>query len=369
MDSSTANHLPLEPLGAGDLVDRAIRLYRRHFSTLIRIAAPPVVIYSFGWVLVGISWRDLWVTSESSSLGLYMLILLAGFMLGVGGSLFMMIVMGGAARNLVSHLLWNEPVSVKTTYVNVKSRFWSLLGATILVGIILVIVFFVIFYAYAIVLAVAFAGLALLAIVSTPLFIVGMIIVGTIITLAALWLFFWIAGRFAYVPQIILIEGKGTFDAIGRSNTLAKGNASRLLTMFIFSLFTSYSVMMILVAILLWFGYWNGIELSHQELWPRWYTIAYQVLGQSASIVIAPVFMLGLSLLYVDARVRHEGYDIELLAAKRLGDVPKQAPGVHLSPLAPALTKEGDDILPQQTYQGVRPPQRTPPPNSTLGLG
>lgn len=368
MDNSTANHLPLEPLGAGDLVDRAIRLYRRHFSTLIRIAAPPVVIWVFGSVLMAISWQDLWVTSESSSLGLYVLMWLSGFSLLVGGFLFMMIVMGGAARNLVSHLLWNEPVSVKATYANVKSRFWSLLGATILIGIILTIVFFVIFYAWFLVLFVAFAGLALLAMVSSALFFVGAIIAGTIITLAALWLFFWIAGRFAYVPQIMLVEGKGTFDAIGRSNTLAKGNASRLLTMFIFSLFTSYSVMMILIAILFWFGYWNGVEVFNQELWPRWYTIAYQVLGQSASIVIAPVFMLGLSLLYVDARVRHEGYDIELLAAKRLGDVPKQAPGVHLSPLAPALTKEGEDISPQQTYQGVRPPQRTPP-NSTLGLG
>ena len=41
--------------------------------------------------------------------------------------------MGGATRNLVSHLIWNEPVSARTTYRAVKSRFWGLLGASILV--------------------------------------------------------------------------------------------------------------------------------------------------------------------------------------------------------------------------------------------
>ncbi|MCA1606168.1 MAG: hypothetical protein LC775_12015 [Acidobacteria bacterium] len=40
MSTATVNQLSLAPLGAGDLIDRAVRLYRRHFITLIRIAAP-----------------------------------------------------------------------------------------------------------------------------------------------------------------------------------------------------------------------------------------------------------------------------------------------------------------------------------------
>jgi hypothetical protein len=46
--------------------------------------------------------------------------------------------------------------------------------------------------------------------------------------------------------------------------------------------------------------------------------------------------MLGLSLLYVDERVRHEGYDVELLAAQRFGEMPALPYGVH-APLAPAI--------------------------------
>jgi hypothetical protein len=54
-----------------------------------------------------------------------------------------------------------------------------------------------------------------------------------------------------------------------------------------------------------------------------------------SSILLAPVWMLGLSLLYVDERVRHEGYDIELLASQRLDAMPNMN---VTSPFAPAIS-------------------------------
>lgn len=38
------DQLALAPLGAGDLIDGAVRMYRRHFFTLIRIAAQPLPV-------------------------------------------------------------------------------------------------------------------------------------------------------------------------------------------------------------------------------------------------------------------------------------------------------------------------------------
>ena len=47
--------------------------------------------------------------------------------------------------------------------------------------------------------------------------------------------------------------------------------------------------------------------------------------------------MLGMCLLYVDERVRHEGYDIELMAAQKL----EAMPNVNVtSPFAPAISAE-----------------------------
>jgi hypothetical protein len=96
---------------------------------------------------------------------------------------------------------------------------------------------------------------------------------------------------------------------------------------------------MLFIVPLGWYGYLQGINpvsLSQTE-WPVWYAVGYQVLTQASSILLAPVWMLGLSLLYVDERVRHEGYDIELMAAQHLGEMPL-LPGGAPAPLAPAIS-------------------------------
>src|SRR5947209_6815851 len=135
MATLAVNRLSLEPLGAGDLIDRAVRLYRRHFLTLIRISAPPVVVSVIGTVMMTVGMREMTRTPDEMSLAFYGALTFVGVLLRLGGALLTLIVMGGATRNLVTHLLWNEPVSARATYHNVRSRFWGLLGASLLVGI------------------------------------------------------------------------------------------------------------------------------------------------------------------------------------------------------------------------------------------
>ena len=49
------SQLSLTPLGAGDLIDRAVRFYRKNFWTFIWIAAPPVLIGT----LISVAWTML----------------------------------------------------------------------------------------------------------------------------------------------------------------------------------------------------------------------------------------------------------------------------------------------------------------------
>src|SRR5690349_5686911 len=119
--------LPLAPLGAGDLIDRAVRLYRRHLFVLIRTAAPPVIIAAAGWIVFGIAFRRIFNTSETEEVLLYFFIAAVSFCVIAGGYLFTLVVMGGATRTLVAHLLNNEPVTARATYAAVRARFWGLL--------------------------------------------------------------------------------------------------------------------------------------------------------------------------------------------------------------------------------------------------
>jgi hypothetical protein len=175
----------------------------------------------------------------------------------------------------------------------------------------------------------------------------------------ALILFFLLAGRMAYVPQAMLVEGRTVGSAIGRSFSLASGNVRRLMAMTLFTLFATYSALALLIIPLGWYGWANGVDVTpFGTEWPAWYSIGYEVILQCSHILLAPIWMLGLSLLYVDERVRHEGYDIELKAARQLPPMP-ELPGV-MSPFAPALVT-------RRTARFVPPPAPMPPA-SVLGL-
>lgn len=317
------NELPLAPLGAGDLIDRAVRLYRRHLFVLIRTAAPPVIVVAAGWILFSISARRFFATSETTDLLFYGLLWLISVITMVAGYLFVLVVMGGATRTLVAHLLRNEPVTAKATYNAVRMRFWGLLGASLIVLIWISASFTAAFIGWEISAFIFIFGAMALASVG-PAWLSGIIGgVGFLLaTAVALWVFFFVVGRVAYVPQVMLVEGKDVFASVGRSFSLARGNVRRLMAMTLFTTFATYSALMILLIPLGWYGYLSGVDPWNSENWPAWYAIAYSVLGPLSSIVLTPVWMLGLSLLYVDERVRHEGYDIELMAARQLGELP-----------------------------------------------
>jgi hypothetical protein len=230
-------------------------------------------------------------------------------------------------------------VTARLIYRSVRSRFWGLFGATLAVVLSLVLssvlasvalmVTMVLIFFVAIV-TVPMGAPWVTAIISIPVYVAGL--------LATFYIFFLIGGRVAYVPQVLMVEGKGVMASISRSAGLARGNVRRLMALFLFSTFATYSALMLLMIPLGYVGWFNGInpfEMDATRL-PVWYSIASMVFTQLAAILLEPVWMLGLSLLYVDERVRHEGYDIELLASQRFGDMPELPAGVE-GPLAPAL--------------------------------
>lgn len=341
METFALNRLQLAPLGAGDLIDRTVRLYRRHFTVLIRAVAPPVILSSIGWVLWAVSVRSIALTESTERLALYVLMAAGGLGLVFVGLLGQLIVMGGASRNLVEHLLRGEPVTARLIYRSVRSRFWALLGASLAIAFYLFMVAIaslVVFYV-----ALAFAGIGMILFASageTTLSVILLLATTAVGGLLATWLYFWLAGRAAYVMQALMVEGRGVLAAIGRSVALARGNTWRITVMFFFTIFASYSALLLLLIPLGWAGMTLGVdpfEMDPSRL-PAWYSISYQVVVQMSTILLAPVWMMGLSLLYVDERVRHEGYDIELLAAQRLGEIPDLPPGLE-APLAPALAE------------------------------
>lgn len=331
----------INPLGAGDLIDRAIRFYRNNFWTFVLIASPPVIIgtiISVCWTIIGRYLFDF--GSDAITSRLY------SFIFSTFGNLFIfffegiatLIVMGGASRNFVRHILFDEKITFRQTFANVRSRFFGLLGASTFLILLFAVIFWLITY-----LGLILIGFTVIFIVAaTSFFPLLAQILSILVTFAGIlgigWVLFLIFSRFAYVPQVMLVEGQGVFAAISRSFSLAGKNVKRLIALFLFTIAATYSALLLFYVPLGWYAYANGLDLSFfaPDTLPAWYVIATQIVSQASLILLLPVWMIGLCLLYVDERVRKEGYDIELMAARILGDIPA-LPKNYQTPLQPAV--------------------------------
>ena len=334
------------PLGAGDLIDRAVRFYRRNFWTFVWIAAPPIVIgtiISVFWTILGRRFFSVGLSNDPVEMVFYYIF--SGFgnlIIWLTETVAILTVMGGASRNFVRHLLFGEPVTFRETYKNVRQRLGGLIFASLTLSISIgffgaVILSFGLFFALFVI------GLTIEAFgFSTVLTFVVSFLLALAILFGVGWVFFFVASRFAYVPQAMMVEGRSVFSAIGRSLNLASGNFKRFVALFIFSSFSTYSALSLLYVPLGWYAYANGVELlsfDAANTIPAWYEIISQFVWQISFILLTPIWMIGLCLLYVDERVRHEGFDIELMAAQRLGEIPAVSHEFS-NPLQPALSEQ-----------------------------
>lgn len=361
------SQLSLTPLGAGDLIDRAVRFYRKNFWTFVAIAAPPVVVgtlLSVGWMAVGREIFNVGANARDVESFFYEFYRAVGtLVIWMVESVATLAVMGGASRNFVRHLLFGEPITFRETYRNTRKRFFGLITASTIIVVLLGVVGLMMFYFGMLVGALVIMLIVFAFSFSPFLSFIISLFAGIGVAFGTLWLFFLLASRFAYVPQVMLVEGQGVFAAIGRSASLAGGSVKRLAALFLFSLVATYSALAILYIPLGWYAWMNGVELLSfdPDLVPAWYEIANQVIWQTSLILLSPVWMVGLCLLYVDERVRHEGYDLELMAARRLGEIPA-VPQTYINPLQPALAGN------EKTVALPTPPAPRNEPFTTLGL-
>ena len=103
--TNSYSQLSLTPLGAGDLIDRAVRFYRRNFWTFVLIAAPPVVVgtlISIGWTILGRKLFSVGLSNDSGDMIVYYLFAWFGtIVIWLTETVATIAVMGGASRNFV----------------------------------------------------------------------------------------------------------------------------------------------------------------------------------------------------------------------------------------------------------------------------
>ena len=321
----------LRPLEIGDVLDATFQVYRRSFIPIITVMAVVVVPTSLlsliAVLTMGVGQRSLF---DSISVGASIAVVAAIFVLAIVASLAQLIAAGAAVR-VSSNSILGEPISVGDAYREALGRLWSLLLASICVGI-------------------PIGLLVLLVCIGWP--------VAVFVGLG--WSLYF---------QAIMLEGHGAIDSMRRSWELVSGHRWRLLVcLFLIGLITA-----LLVSIPAGlFGFVAGIVVvvtGGSEFALMLMQIGNTVFQAAGQTLFGAVGYITATLLYYDLMVRKEAFDLQ----QRLPHVeitPPQQPGYpQYPPQAPQNPQTpGYPPSPQQPPQYPPPaPPRVPPPPPSPG--
>jgi len=144
------------------------------------------------------------------------------------------------------------------------------------------------------------------------------LIVGPLVTFVLIaigFVFFIVPGlyfvaRFFAVRQAIVLEDKGAFASLGRSGVLSKNNKLHIL---------GALLLVIILTTVVNVGAVMLINLQPSK-------VITNVLATALTIVVYPIIPITETLLYYDARIRNEGFDVEYLASAVTDTSPTAGP-------------------------------------------
>ncbi len=256
----------LGPFGVGELLDRAIRVYRAQFLTFVGIVALALIPTTILRII------------SLANFG-------TGQLVDLVQQFFVQNLASAALTGAVAHAYLWQPLTIADAYRLGIRRYGALLGAFILMG-----------------LAVGAPAIILgLCTVTTGMFIIPMLIVVPVAS--------YLGTRWGVVIPSIILEDMSVTEGLMRSWDLTNGYFWRVLGMFLLT-----GLLTTVVAELPGMAIAYGIEyvLPFSAMFVR--AVLLTAVDQISLIITLPLSVGVTTLLYYDLRVRKEGYDLELRA-------------------------------------------------------
>jgi hypothetical protein len=315
--SRTSTPTELIPLSIGDVFDEAFDLYKRNFALFAGITAVvsvPVHIASqavntaMGLDKLAARFGENGDLSDPSSAISIML----GFMAISSVEMIVFTVVhvlqSGALAVAVSQRYLGRPVTLRSAYGAVWRRIGALLGTWLLVlavgGAAAGGILFVVSLLAGLV-AGAFSVAGSAGIVLGMVVVIVGILVGCLIAAAA----FVSLGLFA--TQIVTIEGTAWGAAMERNRALVRGRAPRI---------ALAVVLLWVLLVCFWGAIWGSLQLALEYLVFSLLRVPETVqnltnasVGAVIWLLLEPFWLVSVTLLYYDQRVRREGFDLTVL--------------------------------------------------------
>jgi tetratricopeptide (TPR) repeat protein len=287
----------LRAMRVAELLDETIRLYRHNFLTFVGIVALLQVPMSILSTVLTAYFSQLYMTALDASFGAagmassdafltsYLLYAGATVLLSVLNYLVVYNLVTAALARAISNRYLGEPVSIGGAYRSILSRFWSLLGAVLL-----------------------------LVLINAALFLLPVMLsvvapcAGAIVLLVALPLLVWVDIRLAFITQAVVLDGRSARGALIRSWDLVQGYGWR--TLGVVLLLALFSLLIVSGP-----SYVAAFGMQALDVPLPVQTVVSGVLSTVLATLYTPIRLTGMTLLYYDLRIRKEGLDLELQAA------------------------------------------------------
>ncbi|WP_328307365.1 glycerophosphoryl diester phosphodiesterase membrane domain-containing protein [Actinomycetospora sp. NBC_00405] len=299
--------VPLRPLGLGEVLDGALGYIRAHPRVVLGASAVVAVISQIVQVVL-----QLVVTSSAEGLGGSPdLAQVTGLVAGAGvtgfvGAIITLVataVLTGVLMVVISRSVLGAPVDPGEVWRAARPRVPGVLGVVVLVALI----------ALGILVVGAVPGLLLLAVDG----VLGGVVIG-IGVLAAIVVVVWLSVSWSLATPAYVLEGVGVTEALRRSWFLVTG---RFWPVFGIQLLGGIIATVIAAVIALPFQFIGtalGVATANGD--PAAITslpvLLISAIGAIIATTLTTPFQAGVSgLLYVDQRMRREGFDIELQRA------------------------------------------------------
>jgi hypothetical protein len=325
----------LRPLGVGEILDVGIKIYWRHAVTLFKIvvfvvlpaeivvniveisAAPSGTnVFGGGGLFFGPTFGP---NSDVSTMTNTEAVTFAvGFAVGLLINALAGKLAQGACFRAVADAYLGDPIGARSSLRYALRRLPALVGVSIL---------------------------------GTLLASIGLIF--CIVPGVYLWVAFFVA-----VPAL-LVEGVGPIKALGRSRRLVRGRWWPMFGVAIVGYFLVFLVSSVV----------SGLVLGVAAVGSRGTVVGFVLATLSTtvgSMLTTPAVAAFATVAYIDLRVRHEGFDLLLLAQRLGGDGPPVAPSSVFLPPAPVYPTGGEQPPywppPPGWQPSSEPPAPAPPP-------
>lgn len=300
--------LDLRPLTLPELLDRAFGLYRRHFWLFIGIMAVPttfavalnVLVESLNYVTGARASVAPGAAPDPAVIIVMVGAIAAGLLLVLVAYTVVYMVALGATTLAVSEIYLGRMVTIREVYRRMRGRIWLLLRLLLLMG--------------ARVGGMVLAGLILTTGAASMIGVVtGLEWLAILLVFAGAAVTFGVVAfvtiRWGVAVPAVVLEDLGARASIRRSIELTRGRRWRVLLLVVCATVITYAVMALFQGPFLIGAALAGAGSSAGFI----LTLAGGVFGAIATTFTAPIMIIGLALLYYDARIRDEGLDLQLM--------------------------------------------------------